>query len=161
MAEPYVSTSQDTIIALNQRAWQLALDAKALEAKPQTSGLGLAMHTEGGEWTEVGAAAHPSGITPVEFNVLILPNAVEEVTKGGIIRPVETLDKDKYAQMEGRIVAVSPLAFTYVTESEWNGQKPGVGDRIIIAKYAGTRVKGDDGVEYVLMKDRDVTAVRK
>ena len=102
-----------------------------------------------------------SGITPTEFNVLILPNAVEEVTKGGIILAVETKDKARYAEMEGRIIAVSPLAFTYVAADEWNGQKPGVGDRVIIAKYAGTRVKGDDGVEYVLMKDRDVTAVRK
>ena len=137
--EANVKAAMAVLPIADQRVWQMAFDAKALASAPQNL----------------------SGITPTEFNVLILPNAVEEVTKGGIIRPVETLDKDKYAQMEGRIVAVSPLAFTYVTESEWNGQKPGVGDRIIIAKYAGTRVKGDDGVEYVLMKDRDVTAVRK
>jgi co-chaperonin GroES (HSP10) len=36
-----------------------------------------------------------------------------------------------------------------------------VGDRIIIAKYSGVRVKGVDGKDYLLTNDKDITAVRK
>lgn len=102
-----------------------------------------------------------SGIYPTEFKVLILPNAVEEVTKGGIIVPDMTKDKLKYAEMEGRIIALAPAAFSFIADDEWHGQKPAPGDRVIIAKYAGVRVKGDDGIEYVLINDKDVTAIRK
>lgn len=101
-----------------------------------------------------------SGIAPVEHKVLVLPKPVEEKTKGGIILSDVTRDSAKYAEMEGSIVAVAPGAFNYLTEDEWQGQKPKPGDRIIIAKYAGVRVRGADGVEYVLVNDKDICAVR-
>lgn len=102
-----------------------------------------------------------SGIYPTEFKVLIRPKAVEEVTKGGIIVPESAQEKAKYAEMEGHIVAVAPGAFMYLEEAEWQGQKPAVGDAVIIAKYSGVRVKGRDGIEYVLINDKDLTAIRK
>lgn len=106
------------------------------------------------------AAKHPSGIAPVEFKVLIEPKEQAEKI-GSIIVPEEAKEKGKWAEIEGRIVAVSPLAFTYSTDEEWGGSKPKPGDRIIIAKYSGVRVKGADGKEYLLTNDKDVCAVRK
>lgn len=106
-------------------------------------------------------AENRSGIQPTDFNVLVLPKPVEEKTKGGVILPDAVKDRAMYAEMEGQIIALSPAAFSHITDVEWNGQKPAAGDRVIIAKYAGVRVKGDDGVDYVLVKDRDITAVRK
>ena len=103
--------------------------------------------------------ANTSGIMPTEFKVLILPKEVEEVTKGGIILAAETTNKEKFATVEGTIVALSHLAFTYATEDEWAGKKPYPGQRIIYAKYAGIRHKGKDGKEYVLANDKDVVAV--
>lgn len=102
--------------------------------------------------------ANTSGIVPTEFKVLILPKEVEEKI-GSIIVPDMKRDADKYATVEGTIVALSHLAFTYATEDEWDGKKPRPGQRIIYAKYAGIRHKGKDGKEYVLANDKDVVAV--
>lgn len=97
---------------------------------------------------------------PTENKVLVLQKGVEEVTAGGIIKPDTTVHAEGYAQMEGTIIAQSIAAFNYIHDHEWQGEMPQPGDRIIIAKYAGVRVKGADGVEYVLVNDKDVTAVR-
>ena len=100
---------------------------------------------------------NPSGIRPVEFNVLVKPKEVEERTAGGIIVPDIARDREQVAAVEGEIVAVSPLAFTY---EDWGDhEKPKVGDRVYFAKYAGMLVKGRDGVEYRLLKDKDLGAV--
>lgn len=100
-----------------------------------------------------------TGIQPTEFKCLILPKPVEEVTKGGIILATQTADSEKYATVEGTIIAVSHLAFTYATEAEWDGKKPRTGDRAIYAKYAGVRVKSPkDGLEYLLINDKDLVA---
>src|SRR5690554_8029371 len=104
---------------------------------------------------------NPSGISPTEFTVMVLPKPVEERSAGGIIIPDMTKDSEKYAQVEGTIVARSPLAFTYATAAEWEAAgatPPKPGDRVLHAKYAGVRVKGRDGVEYLLVKDKDITA---
>ena len=104
---------------------------------------------------------NPTGIQPTEYKVLIEPKAIEEKTSGGIILPDMTKDHEKYSQVEGTIVAVSPLAFTYATKEEWEAagaQPPKPGDRVLHAKFAGVRVKGKDGKEYVLVNDKDITA---
>lgn len=98
-----------------------------------------------------------SGIQPTEFNVLIKPKAVDEKTKGGIIIPDESKDREQFAQMEGELIAISPLAFTY---DEWKtGKPPKIGDRVLFAKFAGAKVTGKDGIDYRLCKDKDVGAV--
>lgn len=105
--------------------------------------------------------ANPSGITPTEFKVLIDPKAVEAKV-GSIIIPDMTQDREKFAQIKGRIVARSPHAFSYATQAEWDAvgaTKPGPGDIVIYAKYAGVRVKGKDGNEYLVINDKDICAV--
>ena len=101
---------------------------------------------------------NPTGIVPTEFKVLILPNAVEQVSKGGIILSAQTVDAEKSATIEGELIAVSHLAFTYATEAEWDGKKPAAGQRVIFAKYAGVRHKAKDGQEYLLVNDKDIVA---
>lgn len=101
-----------------------------------------------------------SGILPTEYKVLIAPKTTEDKTKGGIIIPDETKDRNQFAQMEGQLVAVSPLAFTYAGPDEWNGSaKPAPGDSVLFAKYAGALVKGRDGKDYRLVNDKDIAAV--
>jgi chaperonin GroES len=102
---------------------------------------------------------NPSGILPVEYKILIQPIEVEEKTKGGIIIPDETKDRDQFAQMKGILVAVSPFAFTY---EDWKGSedsRPKPGDTVLFAKYAGAVVDGKDGKKYRLVNDKDVCAV--
>lgn len=103
------------------------------------------------------------GITPLEYKVLVRP--VEETgtieLKGGfkLYKPDEVRDRDQHASMEGTVAAVSPFAFTY---EEWpkGATKPNEGDKVVFARYSGITVKGNDGVDYRLMNDKDIVAVR-
>lgn len=99
-----------------------------------------------------------SGIRPIEFNVLVRQKEVEAVTKGGIIRPDINKEREQAAAVEGEIVAVSPLAFTY---EKWPDgfRLPQPGDTVAFAKYAGMKLRGKDDVEYLLLKDKDIGAV--
>lgn len=102
---------------------------------------------------------NPSGWEPVEFNVLVQVDTVETKTKGGIFIPDKLVDEKTLASTEATLVAVSPLAFTYETWPEGSA-KPQPGERILMAKYAGSPVKGADGIEYRVIKDKDILAVR-
>lgn len=106
-----------------------------------------------------------SGINPTEFKVVILPKddgKFHKFTgKDGktyqLEKPDDSADREKFAQMEGILVAVSPHAFSY---AEWNGsKKPEPGDRVLYAKYAGTTWPGKDGKDYRIVNDKDLWAV--
>lgn len=99
-----------------------------------------------------------SGIRPIEFNVLVRQKKVDEVTKGGIHIPQIAQEREQAAAIEGEVVAVSPLAFTYEKWPE-DFQLPQPGDRVYFAKYAGMKVKGADGADYLIVKDKDLAAV--
>jgi chaperonin GroES len=104
-------------------------------------------------------ATNNSGIHPSEFNVLVRPKPVEEKTKGGIILPDNTKEREQFAQLEGVLIEASPLAFTYHDGTVEAFNPPKAGDRILFAKYAGALVTGSDGVDYRIIKDKDLTAV--
>ena len=101
---------------------------------------------------------NPSGISPTEYNVLVKPEKVDEATKGGVILAASTLDRKQAFATKGRIIAVSPLAFTYERWPEGE-TPPRVGDMVIFTKAAGVSVEGTDGEEYKLLKDKDIGAV--
>jgi hypothetical protein len=58
----------------------------------------------------------------------------------------------------GRIVAQSPLAYSY---EKWPdpSQKPQVGQVVWFARYAGKEFEGADGKMYRILKDKDIGAV--
>lgn len=101
-----------------------------------------------------------TGIEPTEYNVLVrLEKAPEKI--GSIHLSSETQDRKQGLQTRGRLIAVSPLAFSYDT---WEGvepaQRPKVGDEVIIAKGAGVFIDDmNDGEYYRLLKDKDVCAI--
>lgn len=98
-----------------------------------------------------------SGIEPVDLKVLVRPDPAEERTAGGIIIPDATKDKQKFAAVKATLISKGPNAFR-----EWGeGNAPDPGQRILMAQYAGARVKGADDQDYVLMNDEDVIAVLK
>lgn len=100
---------------------------------------------------------NPSGITPIEFKVLLREDEMSNVTPGGIIIPDESHDMDRRAQVRGTIVAMSPGAFSYHSWPAWV-KLPKVGDRVLFAKYSGSKEKGKDGVEYRIVNDKDISA---
>lgn len=100
-----------------------------------------------------------SGIYPSEYNVLVKPRPVEEKTAGGLFLPDIKKEKDEFARMDGTLVAVSPVAFSYAAFPE--GTTPQVGESVIFSKYQATEITGADGEKYWIMKDTAIAAVRK
>ncbi len=93
-------------------------------------------------------------LRPIGDHLVVKPLSKEEKTEGGIILP----DTAKEKPQEGEVVAVGPGRLLE------NGTRVPlevkVGDRVIFAKYGGTEVK-IDGVEYLIMRESDVLAIRE
>lgn len=102
-----------------------------------------------------------AGMQPVEYKVLILPEEVEDTDPvlkrakaAGIELASDVKERERMAQIKGKLVAVGGNAF-----EDWRGPVPKLGDCIYFAKYAGINIKGDDGQEYRLANDKDISAI--
>lgn len=95
-----------------------------------------------------------SGLQPVEYKILIEPEEIEQKSAGGIVLAIATTERDKMAQVRGKLVAIGGNAF-----EDWLGRVPQVGDSIWYAKYSGYVIKGADGKEYRLANDKDCAAI--
>lgn len=99
------------------------------------------------------------GIKPVEYNVIVAPAPSTEGDKiGSIFLPDEAKETLDLAMQVGRIVAQSPLAYSY---DKWpdEAMKPKVGQIVWFARYAGKEFEGADGKTYRILKDKDIGAV--
>jgi co-chaperonin GroES (HSP10) len=97
-----------------------------------------------------------SGINPVGFRILVLPEDVEEVTESGIVIHTATTKKEEQAITEGIVIDIGSEAYAD-KKSAWCK----IGDRIIFAKYAGFFQEGKDGKKYRVINDLEVVAVLK
>lgn len=98
------------------------------------------------------------GFAPTEYNVLIAPEVIEEKKIGSIFITDATAEAEESRTMKGRLVSISPLAFNY--ETSWpDGAKPHPGQVVLFAKFGGVVVKGDDGRDYRVAKDKDLMGV--
>ena len=104
-------------------------------------------------------AKNTSGWKSLEYRILILPDEVEEKTKGGIILPTKALEDQQQAKTIATIIDFGAKAFD---DNTWK-EKPSVGDKIIIPTYCGYRISKDqtkDGKEYRSILDRDILAMQ-
>jgi co-chaperonin GroES (HSP10) len=117
-----------------------------------------------------------SGIYPSGDRVVVLPDAIQEtVEESTIYIPDAVRDKYMNAQSTGILIAVGPDAWQHSTEvieqlvdGVWKpverrtkgyaGPFAKVGDRVAFAKYGGLQVEGEDGVNYRILNDEDITA---
>lgn len=101
-----------------------------------------------------------SGVSPLDKRILVKPDSVEEVTKGGIILVAAHAERDKYAMTKGTLVAVGETAWSEAVADAHNHGRtftpPAPGDRIMMAKYGGTIITGTDGEEYRLLNDEEL-----
>jgi chaperonin GroES len=98
-----------------------------------------------------------SGLTPLEFFVVVELDQQAERTPGGIILPPNAKDQDKLATQEGTLIAVSPHAFTYA--DGWpEGSKPEIGQRVLFKRFAG-HLHEREGRSYRLLNDKDLVAI--
>lgn len=99
------------------------------------------------------------GIAPVEYNVVIAPARMAEKI-GSIFIPDEAKESEGLAMQVGRIIAQSPLAYSY---EKWPAGtehlKPQIGQLVWFARYGGALFTGIDGNDYRILKDKDIGAV--
>jgi len=96
-----------------------------------------------------------SGVTPVHYKIVVLPDEVSATTESGrIILTEDTVEVDQLAQEAGTLVAVSDMAF-----SDWKCRTPQVGERILFQRYAGRMIEGTDGKDYRVFRDEEVFAI--
>ncbi|MFI3320321.1 MAG: co-chaperone GroES [Rikenellaceae bacterium] len=86
-------------------------------------------------------------VKPLSDRVLVLPNAAEEKTAGGLFIP----DTAKEKPLAGKIVAAGPGTKDVTMEVA-------VGDTVLYGKYAGQELN-IDGVDYLIMKQSDILAI--
>ncbi|MBQ5764961.1 MAG: co-chaperone GroES [Clostridia bacterium] len=89
-------------------------------------------------------------IKPLADRVVLKQVAAEETTKSGIILTAAAKEKPQMAE----VVAVGPGGMVDGNEVK---MYVNVGDKVIIAKYAGTEVKLD-GEEYSIVRQSDILA---
>jgi len=92
-------------------------------------------------------------IQPEGVKILVLPDAVQEKTNGGIYLPETVKDGEQRAVNQGEIVAIGPAADVAFGV----GDKLKVGDRVIFAKYGGFPVRDMD-IDYRVLNDEDIIA---
>ncbi len=92
-------------------------------------------------------------IEPLSDRLLIQQDKKEEVSKGGIILPGTAADET----LQGLVIAAGPGK--YSDEGHLIPMKVKQGDRVIFDKNAGTEVKDDDGTEYLIIHEDDVTGI--
>ena len=90
-------------------------------------------------------------IRPLADRVVIKNVEAEETTKSGIILTGSAKEKPQV----GEVVAVGPGGLVDGNQVEMTVK---VGDRVLIAKYAGTEVKVD-GDECTIVRQSDILAV--
>ena len=93
---------------------------------------------------------------PTGWRILILPFKMKEKTKGGIIMGQDTLEKQQVASQCGNVLAVGPHAYQDKDRFP-DGPWCKVGDWIMFARYAGSRIKIEGG-EVRLLNDDEVLA---
>lgn len=96
-----------------------------------------------------------SGLQPVEYKILVKPDAVSDRTKGGLYIPISVMKSREMQQVQATLIAFGGSAF-----EDWGDkEKPKAGDRIYIAKSAGYCVVGVDGVDYRVANDKDIALI--
>ena len=117
-----------------------------------------------------------TGIDPCGNRVLVRPEVIDRMTEGGIAIPESIAEQHQGAQAVGYLAAKGPDAWRHLTkkrarlidgglkvvEVETTGYSKDwaeVGDRVAFAKYGGQPVVGEDGLNYRIMNDEDITAI--
>ena len=96
---------------------------------------------------------------PTGWRILVLPFKMKEKTKGGVIMANTSLERQQLAAQCANVLAVGPDAYR---DKDRYPQGPWckVGDWIIFARYAGSRIKIEGG-EVRMLNDDEILATIK
>lgn len=100
-----------------------------------------------------------SGLQVFGKNILVKMDACAKTSAGGVIMLDEMVDRMTEASESGCIYAVGAAAFRLFDDGHrWEGEKPLVGQRVYVEKYAGVKARGRDGALYRIMDERCIAA---
>ena len=92
---------------------------------------------------------------PTGWRLLVLPFKMKEKTKGGIHLAETTLERQQVASQVGLVMAMGPDC--YKDKDRFQEPWCKVGDWVIFARYAGSRIEIEGG-EVRLLNDDEVLA---
>ena len=92
---------------------------------------------------------------PTGWRLLVLPFKMKEKTKGGIHLAETTLERQQVASQVGLVMAMGPDC--YKDKDRFQEPWCKVGDWVVFARYAGSRIEIDGG-EVRLLNDDEVLA---
>jgi chaperonin GroES len=96
---------------------------------------------------------------PTGWRMLVLPFKMREKTKGGIVLAEQTLERQQVASQCGLVLRMGPDCYKD-KERYPDGPWCKEGDWVMFARYAGSRIKIEDG-EIRLLNDDEVLATIK
>ena len=93
---------------------------------------------------------------PTGWRMLVLPFRMKEKTDGGVIIGTETIDRQQVASQCGNVIAMGPDC--YKDKNRFNdGPWCKLGDWVVFARYAGSRIEIEGG-EVRLLNDDEILA---
>ena len=96
---------------------------------------------------------------PTGWRLLVLPYRMKDKTKGGLVLADSTIEKQQVASQCGNVLAMGPDC--YRDKDRFNkGPWCKVGDWVMFARYAGSRIKIEGG-EVRLLNDDEILATIK
>ena len=96
---------------------------------------------------------------PTGWRLIVLPFKMDEKTKGGIIMNETTLEKQQVASQCGNVLAMGPQC--YMDKERYpEGPWCKVGDWVIFARYAGSRIQIEGGEIRLLNEDEILATVK-
>ena len=96
---------------------------------------------------------------PTGWRLLVLPFKMKEKTKGGLVLAETTLEKQQVASQVGLVMAMGPQCYTD-KERYPNGPWCKVGDWVVFARYAGSRIEIEGGEVRLLNEDEVLATVQ-
>ena len=95
---------------------------------------------------------------PTGWRLIVLPFKMDEKTKGGIIMNESTLEKQQVASQCGNVLAMGPQCYKD-KERYPEGPWCKVGDWVIFARYAGSRIQIEGGEIRLLNEDEILATI--
>ena len=96
---------------------------------------------------------------PTGWRILVLPFKMGEKTKGGVLLGQESVDRQQVASQCGNVIAMGDAC--YVDKERYpKGPWCKVGDWVIFARYAGSRIEIEGGEVRLLNEDEVLATVQ-
>ena len=96
---------------------------------------------------------------PTGWRLLVLPFKMNEKTKGGVIINESTLERQQVASQCGNVLAMGSECYKN-KERYPNGPWCKIGDWVVFARYAGSRINIEGGEVRLLNEDEILATVK-